>query len=74
MAVVKKGEGCVNLCLRSTPAVNHETGNGMTQNRRKHRLCSKRGGFMLSHWKCVGRDNPGCPGFMPSPPASVGRE
>jgi len=31
---------------------------------RKHRVCSLLNGFMLKHWRCVGKDSAECPGYV----------
>ena len=47
---MKKGEGCENLYLRIFGG-----------NPRKYRCCRKLDGFMLKHYKCLGRDHKDCP-------------
>ena len=37
------------------------TGNDGVRSKRVTWCCRERHGFMLSHWKCVGKDHPDCP-------------
>jgi len=47
---MKKGEGCENLYLLR-----------ICDGKRLHRCCRELGGFMLKHWRCVGRESKECP-------------
>lgn len=56
----KKGEGCKNLRFIRTPAVY-----GSGHNKANHRCCTERAGIFLKQWRCVGKESPDCPGFVP---------
>jgi len=48
----RKGKDCKYVCLLS-----------LVDGGRRYRCCVKFDGFMLKHWRCVGKDHPDCPGF-----------
>jgi len=57
---MKNGEGCVSLCFLQIANV-HDSGVG----KKKYRVCNRRMGIFLKQWRCVGKDSPECPGFVP---------